>query len=199
MPGLYTTERYQKEINKLTALITEVDPSKQGVDSPYWWHKCELAQTWYKLGEHYEMQSKFREATNAYWRADLLTCHRQATEKLFSAEDKSKLKTPRSSQSSIQNTDDSIHASLISGLMLMAGLGCERDNTAAFKLFDKTLTSHFNSSGQDVTSTLFIVGWMYAEGRGVPQNNIKAVHYYTLAAQQGHARAQHKLGWMYAG
>ena len=44
------------------------------------------------------------------------------------------------------------------------------------------------------------VGWMYAEGNGVPQNDRTAVKWYTLAANQGLALAQFNLGVMsYAG
>ncbi|MDP7426549.1 MAG: tetratricopeptide repeat protein, partial [Rhodospirillales bacterium] len=39
---------------------------------------------------------------------------------------------------------------------------------------------------------------MYAEGEGVPQDYKTAVKWYRLAAEQGFAVAQSKLGWMYA-
>jgi len=41
------------------------------------------------------------------------------------------------------------------------------------------------------------VGFMYANGQGVPQNYIEAVRWYRLAAQQGFADAQNNLGSMY--
>ena len=41
------------------------------------------------------------------------------------------------------------------------------------------------------------VGWTYAEGNGVPQNDRTAVKWYTLAANQGLALAQFNLGLMY--
>ena len=40
-------------------------------------------------------------------------------------------------------------------------------------------------------------GWCYANGRGVTQNDEKAVKWYQRAAEQGHAIAQYDLSWMY--
>ena len=42
-----------------------------------------------------------------------------------------------------------------------------------------------------------VLGAMYAEGEGVPQNYKTAVKWYTLAAEQGFASAQYNLGVMY--
>ncbi|MEY3876557.1 MAG: hypothetical protein RLZZ191_240, partial [Pseudomonadota bacterium] len=39
---------------------------------------------------------------------------------------------------------------------------------------------------------------MYANGDGVPENDAKAVEWYTKAADQGHAEAQNNLGGMYS-
>jgi hypothetical protein len=38
---------------------------------------------------------------------------------------------------------------------------------------------------------------MYANGRGVVQDDVEAVKWYHKAADQGHARAQNNLGVMY--
>ena len=38
---------------------------------------------------------------------------------------------------------------------------------------------------------------MYEDGKGVEENGKIAVHWYTLAAKQGHAQAQTNLGFMY--
>jgi TPR repeat protein len=38
---------------------------------------------------------------------------------------------------------------------------------------------------------------MYDRGRGVVQNYEQAIHYYTLSAEHGFARAQFNLGLMY--
>jgi len=42
------------------------------------------------------------------------------------------------------------------------------------------------------------LGVMYADGRGVPQDDAQAVAWYRKAAARGYARAQHNLGVMYA-
>ena len=42
------------------------------------------------------------------------------------------------------------------------------------------------------------LGWMYANGRGVPEDDAEAVRWYRLAADQGLAIAQLHLGLMYA-
>ena len=42
------------------------------------------------------------------------------------------------------------------------------------------------------------LGFMYENGRGVPQDDAEAVRLYRLAAEQGHAPAQYNLGAMYA-
>ena len=39
---------------------------------------------------------------------------------------------------------------------------------------------------------------MYFDGEGVPENNDEAVKWYRLAAEQGHAKSQHRLGRMYS-
>ncbi len=42
-----------------------------------------------------------------------------------------------------------------------------------------------------------ILGVMYANGEGVPQDDKEAVKWYRKAADQGYAKAQTNLGWMY--
>jgi TPR repeat protein len=41
------------------------------------------------------------------------------------------------------------------------------------------------------------LGFMYATGRNVPQNNTLAAYWYRRAAEQGNAAAQHLLGLVY--
>jgi len=41
------------------------------------------------------------------------------------------------------------------------------------------------------------LGFMYEHGRGVAQDYVIAVHWYTCAAEQGHPTAQYLLGLMY--
>ena len=43
-----------------------------------------------------------------------------------------------------------------------------------------------------------ILGTMYANGEGVPQNDVKAVYWFRKAAEQGDAGAQFNLAYMYA-
>ena len=43
----------------------------------------------------------------------------------------------------------------------------------------------------------FLLGVMYDDGRGVPQDAVEAVRWYRLAAEQGHTVAQNTLGDMY--
>ena len=42
------------------------------------------------------------------------------------------------------------------------------------------------------------LGFMYARGEGVPEDDVEAVKWYRLAAEQGHASAQFNLGVMHA-
>ena len=44
----------------------------------------------------------------------------------------------------------------------------------------------------------FILGLMYADGEGVPQDSAKAVEWWQKAAAQGHAAPQYNLGLSYA-
>jgi len=37
------------------------------------------------------------------------------------------------------------------------------------------------------------LGWMYANGQGVPEDDAEAAHWYRLAAEQGNVRAQNDL------
>ncbi len=45
--------------------------------------------------------------------------------------------------------------------------------------------------------TLFRKGQAYFIGDGVPKDAVEAAKLYRMAAEQGHADAQHNLGWMY--
>ena len=42
------------------------------------------------------------------------------------------------------------------------------------------------------------LGYMYRNGRGVPEDDVEAVRWYRLAAEQGEAIAQANLGFMYS-
>lgn len=43
----------------------------------------------------------------------------------------------------------------------------------------------------------FKLGVMYANGKGVPEDDKQAVKWYRLAAEQGNAKSQYNLGLMY--
>jgi len=53
------------------------------------------------------------------------------------------------------------------------------------------------SSDQGNANAQKNLGWMYAEGKGVPKDYAEAVKWYMKAADQGNAFAQHNLGLMY--
>ena len=65
------------------------------------------------------------------------------------------------------------------------------DYQTAFKLW-LSLAEQGNASAQ------FNLGNMYANGRGVKQDDFEAVKWYRQAAEQGHAKAQFNLGVRYA-
>lgn len=65
------------------------------------------------------------------------------------------------------------------------------DFTTALRLF-RQLAEMGNPRAQ------FNLGFMYANGRGVPTDFAEAMKWYRLAADQGFAAAQHNLGIMYA-
>ena len=65
------------------------------------------------------------------------------------------------------------------------------DYAVAFESF-RTLAE------QGVADAQAFLGFMYAQGRGVPQNDAEAVRWHHQAAEQGHALAQAKLGALYA-
>jgi TPR repeat protein len=52
-------------------------------------------------------------------------------------------------------------------------------------------------SGRHTRWTEFFLGVMYDNGRGVPQDFIKAAKWYKLAAAKGNSKAQCNLGLMY--
>ena len=50
---------------------------------------------------------------------------------------------------------------------------------------------------QGIAQAQFNLGNMYAQGKGVPRNDVEAVRWYRMAAEQGYADAQLNLGYMY--
>ena len=53
------------------------------------------------------------------------------------------------------------------------------------------------AANQGDTSAQSSLAWKYLKGHGVPQDDTKAVQWYTKAAEQGDARAQNNLGELY--
>ena len=66
---------------------------------------------------------------------------------------------------------------------------------------DQTLTDNVGAvrlaAEQGVWLAQYTLGYMYAEGRGVPQDETEAVRWFRLAADQGHAAASYFLGGLY--
>ena len=68
------------------------------------------------------------------------------------------------------------------GLMLQQGQGVEKDISEALVLFRRA--AHLNHP-----EAQFHLGDMLENGRGVARDIEKATHWYTLASQQGYAKA----------
>jgi TPR repeat protein len=60
-----------------------------------------------------------------------------------------------------------------------------------------TATSVFFLAAQGNAHAQTILGSMYAEGRGVPQNYAEAAAWYWRAAEQGNPAAQYRLGLLF--
>ena len=54
-----------------------------------------------------------------------------------------------------------------------------------------------NYAEQGNVAAQFLLGLMYGNGEGVPEDDAEAVRWYRLAAEQGYALAQFLLGLMY--
>jgi TPR repeat protein len=74
------------------------------------------------------------------------------------------------------------------------------DGLAAFERGDYATALHLLKplAEQGYASAQANLGNMYANGRGVPQDDAEAVKWYSKAAEQGVAQAQFNLGVMYA-
>jgi uncharacterized protein len=94
------------------------------------------------------------------------------------------------------------HAALLSvALLLMpatAVAGPFEDAVAAYEREDyATALKLFRPlAEQGGTVAQLVLGRMYYEGRGVPQNYAEAFKWLRRAAEQGNARAKYHLGWM---
>jgi len=61
----------------------------------------------------------------------------------------------------------------------------------------KDLQVLIKTAEQGDAEAQYELGRMYAEGNGVPQDDVKTAYWYEKAAEQGHADAQYYLGKMY--
>ena len=83
-------------------------------------------------------------------------------------------------------------------------LNLQRRSDHACCLLDHSVPSYATEFEDTRKSVLAVsaraqynLGFMYAVGAGVPENDKTAVMWYTKAAEQGDARAQYNLGLMY--
>ena len=100
----------------------------------------------------------------------------------------------------LNETMKTFHLALI---VLMTGLLCvgnavgqdeKKTESNAARIFEETLVQ---AKDRDV-STMGLLGFMYANGKGVIQDDKKAVKWYRKAAELGHAEAMGLLGVKYA-
>ena len=91
------------------------------------------------------------------------------------------------------------------GIMYANGRGVPENDAEAVKWYRKAadgvsyrrLSSRISRSSQGYVKAQYNLGFMYANGRGVPENDAEAVKWYRKAADQGYAKAQYNLGLMY--
>ena len=102
----------------------------------------------------------------------------------------------------MKSTADTIIAAIILVFSLVAPVtaGPFEDATAAYDRRDyATALLQFRSlAGQGLRPAQSILGIMYEQGQGVPQNYAEAVRWFRLAADQGDSVAQLGLGVMYS-
>ncbi len=63
--------------------------------------------------------------------------------------------------------------------------------------FDTAVAPCTKAAEQGHAKAQYNLGVMYDIGNGVPEDDAKAVEWYSKAAEQGHAKAQYELGTMY--
>jgi len=78
-------------------------------------------------------------------------------------------------------------------LLLAGGVGCDPTPEELALELDATLKAAEQGDAEAQAN----LGFMYANGEGVPQDDVEAVKWYRKAAEQGYAKAQHNLGFMY--
>lgn len=91
------------------------------------------------------------------------------------------------------------------GVMNYGGAGVPKDFVAAYMWENlaaapgsaEAVKWYRRAAEQGNAAAQFNLGWMYDDGRGVPEDHAEAVKWYRRAAKQGNAPAQHNLGAMY--
>ena len=96
-----------------------------------------------------------------------------------------------------------LHVLLMVSLLTCAGgVAIAQDYDAGLKAaqagdFQTALKEWKPLADQGHAGAQVFLGWMYANGEGVPEDDAEAAGWYRLAADQGHAYAQYNLGVMY--
>ena len=97
-----------------------------------------------------------------------------------------------------------LHVLLMVSLLTCAGgVAIAQDYDAGLKAaqagdFQTALKEWKPLADQGHAGAQYNLGWMYDNGRGVPEDDAEAAGWYRLAADQGLAIAQNSLGMMYA-
>jgi hypothetical protein len=98
-----------------------------------------------------------------------------------------------------------LRAALAASVMLVARAGTAiagpyEDGVAAYDRGDYATALRFIRplADQGRAAAQFKLGFMYAKGEGVPQDDVEAMKWIRLAARQGNAEAQNALGIRYA-
>lgn len=89
-------------------------------------------------------------------------------------------------------------------LLVAAGAGCRDDDPAEIQAayrrgdYETVLRISRPLAEEGKPDAQFMLGFLYAEGRGVPKDAAEAVKWYRRSAETGAAYAQHNLALMYA-
>jgi len=91
----------------------------------------------------------------------------------------------------------SVVFTLILGLSVGVGWAGECFDLFRAENFDAAVTPCQKEAEQGIAIAQYSLGVMYFNSHGVPQNDVKALEWYTKAAEQGVADAQYMLGFWY--
>ena len=80
---------------------------------------------------------------------------------------------------------------------LLIATGCDAPFIGLQETKAQTSTSLIKAAELGDAVAQFRLGWMYANGKGVPQDDKEAVKWYQKSAEQGFSKAQYNLGLMY--